>query len=82
MRALDKAAALCQQAIGKGGQKSKKAKLTAWQKCLDGVLTGKGCNAVLRDQKIATAAANFADAATAKCNASLLFDAPPSIEPS
>jgi hypothetical protein len=42
VRALDKAAALCQQAIGKGGQKFKKAKLNAWQKCLDGVLTGKG----------------------------------------
>ena len=57
VRALDKAAALCQQAIGKGGQKFKKAKLTAWQKCLDGALTGKGCDAVLRDQKIATGSA-------------------------
>src|SRR5690242_20269764 len=34
----------CQRAIGKAGQKYKKAYLKAWQTCLDDDLSGKGCD--------------------------------------
>src|SRR2546426_10892072 len=53
---LSTGAAICQQTIGSGGQAFKKAKLKAWQKCLDGMLLGNGCDASGRDAKIATAA--------------------------
>ena len=40
-------------------EKFKKAKLKAWQRCLDGLLTGAGCDALRRDTAIATAEGRF-----------------------
>ena len=70
-------AALCQQKAGTEGRKFKKAELKAWQKCLDGLLTGNGCDATARDTAITTAADRYVANVGTKCTAALLFAAPP-----
>lgn len=76
---LNKSAAVCQQAIGREGQKFKKAKLKAWQRCLDGILLGKGCDPLTRDAMIRKAEDAFAGNAEKRClfKPDLVFGAPP-----
>ena len=76
--ALVPPAAKCQAAIGKEGQKLKKSILKAWTKCLDGTLTGSGCDAGARDGAIGLARSKFTAAIVKRCSPTLLFSAPPS----
>jgi hypothetical protein len=69
------AAARCQQAAGRAGRTLEKIEVTAWEKCLNGLLTGTGCDAEARDARIAKAETAFAAAIGRRCTRHLLFDA-------
>jgi hypothetical protein len=69
------AAARCQQAAGRAGRVLEKIEVTAWEKCLNGLLTGAGCDAAARDARIAKAETAFAAAIGRRCTRHLLFDA-------
>lgn len=70
-------AARCQRAIGKAGEKLKKTQLALWSKCLDGVLTGRGCDTAGRDAKLAAARAKFDAVVNDTCTSATLFANPP-----
>lgn len=70
-------AVICQQAIGREGRKFKKAEVKAWQKCLDGFLSGRFCDAASRDARIAAAETRFVDNVQKRCTGSTPFAAPP-----
>ena len=74
---LNKGAVVCQQAIGREGQKFKKAKLKAWQKCLNAHLDGKPCDTAARDAAISAAENRFVTNVGKHCTAAVAFTAPP-----
>src|SRR5438128_7753576 len=74
---LNQGAAACQAAVGRGLRGFKKAYVKAWEKCLDGDLKGKGCDAAKRDTVIAIAMTKANATVTGTCTDALLFDAAP-----
>lgn len=74
---LSTASSQCQAAVGRAARSLRDAELKAWQRCLDGTLSGRGCDSVARDARIAKARAKSAAYLDARCTADLLFSGEP-----
>ncbi len=74
---VERPAARCQDAIGKGGAKFKKIVLARSRQCYEHLLRGDSCNTALRDRKIAAAADHYGVVVGRVCTSTLLFSPPP-----
>ena len=74
---LSAAAGVCQAAIGRATSSLRNTELRAWQRCLDGTLSGRGCDSAARDAKVAKARAKYAAYLQARCADDQLFSVVP-----
>jgi hypothetical protein len=74
---VDRPAARCQDQIGQGGGKLKKAITGAARKCYEGLVKGNPCDLAARDAKINAAVAHYGIRVRRSCGPAVLFSPPP-----
>ncbi len=70
---LSQAASSCRLTISREGRRFEKTTLKAWQRCLDGLLTGAPCDADARDAAVQLALSRFVVRVFSRCQLGTFF---------